>query len=130
MKPHSRAAAPISSAAGALIAAQPPPAALPGSAFCTVAVAVAAESVQLAVPQRYPLGQHPATVPASAPQRNQPPAHVAVDVADAAARASVRGTTMVAPWVMMVVLATGGQEVVLQSRPVRQQPEPAEATHA
>lgn len=104
-----------------------PPAAFPGSAFCTVAVAVAAESVQLAVPQTYPLGQHPSTAPAPAPQRNHPFAHVAVGV-DAAAWASVRGTTMVAPWVMIVVLAMGGQDVVLQSRPVRQQPEPADAT--
>jgi hypothetical protein len=31
---------------------------------------------------------------------------------------------------MMVVLEAAGQDVVLQSRPVRQHPEPAEATQA
>ena len=89
---------------------------------------MAAESVQLAVPHMYPLGQHPDTGPALAPQRNHPLAHVAVGLG--AAWASVKGTTTVAPPVMMVVLAMGGQDVVLQSRPVRQHPEPADATHA
>jgi hypothetical protein len=102
-----------------------PPASFPGNSFCIVAVTVAAESVQLAVPHMYPVGQHPDTGPASTPQRNQPLAHVvAVGVK---ALASVTGTTMVAPFVVIVVLAIGGQDVVLQSRPVRQQPEPAVA---
>ncbi|KAK5628928.1 hypothetical protein RRF57_004642 [Xylaria bambusicola] len=76
----------------------------------------------------YPFGQHPDTGPALAPQRNHPLAHVAVVVG--AAWASVKGTTTVAPLVTTVVLTTGGQDVVLQSRPVRQHPDPADATQA
>lgn len=101
-----------------------------GSCFCTVAVAVLADSVQLAVPQLYPDGQHPGTAPASPPHRNQPDAHVELAAALPAASASVTATTIVAPFDTIVVMAGAGHDVVLQSRPVRQQPPPALATHA
>lgn len=100
-----------------------------GSTFCTVAVAVVALSVQLAVPHAYPLGQHPAIGPASLGHKNQPPAHVDVGNVAVFVR-SVAGTTSVTPFDVMVVEDTGGQEVVIQSRPVRQQPAPAVARQA
>lgn len=95
--------------------------------MATVAVAVAARSVQLAVPQLYPLGQQPAArPPESEGQTNQPVAHVPVDVAEGTAES---GTTTVTPLDMMVVDAGGGgQEVDWQSRPSRQQPGSATAS--
>ncbi|KAG4216769.1 hypothetical protein PC116_g34750 [Phytophthora cactorum] len=103
-----------------------------GNSFCTVAVAVLVANVQLAVPQVYPEGQHPATGPASSPHKNQPEAQVAVGwvspppaaAAVAACCASETGTAMVAPLEIIVVMGGGGagQDVVLQSRPVRQHP--------
>ncbi len=98
-----------------------------GKTFCTVAVAVAATRVQLAVPQLYPLGQQPGMGPALEGHRNQPAAHV-----DEGAPASVpTGTTMVWPLETTVVEAGGGgQLVVAQSRPVWQHPPPAEAWQA
>lgn len=61
------------------------------------------------------------------PHRNQPDAHVDVPVVVGTSDAA---TTMVAPLDVMVVDATGGHEVVTQSRPVRQHPEPYVARQA
>jgi hypothetical protein len=65
-----------------------------GCCFCTELVSEAAEVKQLAVPHLYPLGQHPATDPASFPHRNQPPAHLSDAVAVGTSSA---GTTTVTP---------------------------------
>lgn len=92
-----------------------------------MAVAVLVLNVQLAVPHAYPLGQHPATGPASLPHRYQPPAQVDVAVV---LGTSVAGTASVTPLDVIVVYEMGGHEVVMQSRPVRQQPEPAVARQA
>lgn len=101
-----------------------PLAARPGNAFATVAVPPAVTTEQLAVPQLYPDGQHPGKGPASLPHKNQPLAHDPVVVAGT----PLAGTTIVRPFVLtMVVIAMGGQLVVWQSRPVWQQPPPAEA---
>jgi hypothetical protein len=98
-----------------------------GSCFWMVAVAVLVLIVQLAVPQAYPLGQHPATGPVSLPHRYQPLAHVDVAVV---VGTSVAGTTSVTPLDVSAVDDMGGHEVVIQSRPVRQQPDPAVARQA
>lgn len=84
--------------------------------------------MQLAVPQPYPEGQQPGLSPSSPSQRYQPEAQVAVVEAGTAAA----GTTTVTPLpsTMVVGRAGGGHEVVLQSRPVWQQPPPAEARQA
>jgi len=98
-----------------------------GSSFCTVPVSLPEAIVQLAVPQLYPEGQQPATGPALAGQRNHPPAHVSV----VAAAEPPAGTTTVRPLPETTVdEAAGGQLVVAQSRPVWQQPPPAEARQA
>jgi len=49
---------------------------------------------------------------------------VAVGVDSAASCASVKGTAIVTPWSVMMVVrgVAGGQDVLLQSRPTRQQP--------
>lgn len=91
-----------------------------GSCFCTELVSEAAEVKQLAVPHLYPLGQHPATDPASFPHRNQSLAHLSDAVAVGTSSA---GTTTVTPW-EMIVEDDAGQENVWQSRSVRQQPPP------
>lgn len=105
--------------------ARPPPL---GNCFWISPVAPADTTVQLAVPHEYPLGQHPATGPASAPHRYQPDAQVLVGAGGG--RPSVTGTTTVAPLVStMVVSGVGGHDVVAQSRPVWQQPAPARARH-
>lgn len=79
-----------------------------GSCFCRELVCEAEEVKQLAVPHLYPLGQHPATDPASFPQRNQPLAHSfdAVVVGT-----SFAGTTTVTP-LEMIVEDGAGQESV------------------
>lgn len=100
-------------------------AAFPGNSFATEAVALPVARKQLAVPQLYPVGQHPAVGPALEGQMDHPLAHVeASEAVVAAAVAAVTGTTMVAPLEMMVVEAVVGHEVVWQSRPVWQQPPP------
>lgn len=91
-----------------------------GCCFCRELVSEAEEVKQLAVPHLYPLGQHPATDPASFPQRNQPLAHSSDAVG---VGTSFAGTTTVTPWEMMVEDGAG-QEDVWQSRSVRQQPPP------
>ena len=91
-----------------------------GNSFCTSAVWLASTVKQLAVPQSYPLGQHPATGPAVVPHKNQPSAQVELAVV---VGTSVARTTMVWPSETMVVDGAG-QEYVLQSRSVRQQPPP------
>lgn len=81
---------------------------------------------QLTLPQAYPLGQHPGSGPASFPHIYHPLAHV--PVAEVVVGTAVMGTAMVWPLVLMMVLSSiGGQWVTLQSRPVWQQPPPAEA---
>lgn len=100
---------------------------VPGTSLATLAVAPAVTRLQLAVPQPYPLGQQPALSPPSLPHRNHPVAHV--PVVDAGTPDA--GTTTVTPSVStMVVDATGGQDVVWQSRPVWQQPPPWVARQA
>ncbi len=101
-----------------------------GKTFCTVAVAVAATRVQLAVPQPYPLGQHPGTGPALEGQRNQPAAHVEADGPAPPAPEGTGTTTVSPPDTTVVEAGGGGQLVVAQSRPVWQQPPPAEARQA
>ncbi|QKX56110.1 uncharacterized protein TRUGW13939_03210 [Talaromyces rugulosus] len=90
----------------------------PGSPFPTVPVAVPdAVAVQLA-PQANPLGQHPP--PAEAAQLNHP---VAQEPAEAVVAALPVGTaTVTPPESMTVVEDVVGQDVVSQSRPVRQHP--------
>ena len=92
-----------------------------GNVFCKLAVWLACAVKQLAVPQLYPSGQHPATGPASLPQRNHPSAQV--DEGPGAGGASVARTTMVAPSVTIVVEGAG-QLCVSQFRSVRQHPPP------
>lgn len=79
-----------------------------GCCFCKEFVSEAEDVKQLAVPHLYPLGQHPATGPASFPQRNQPLAHSfdAVVVGT-----SFAGTTTVTPWVMIVDDDAGQENV-------------------
>lgn len=108
----------------------PPAAASPGTTFPTAPVSPACPPTkQLAVPHSYPLGQHPATGPASRPHKNHPPAHCPAPVV--AGLPSPTGTTTVTPSVATIVVITGGggQLVVWQSRPVWQHPAPAEARH-
>ena len=97
-----------------------------GSSLEVDVVVPAVVSMQLAVPQLYPVGQQPGTAPPASPsQRYQPPAQSALSWPVGTA---VTGTATVTPWsVRMVVEVMGGQEVVLQSRPVWQHPPPAEA---
>lgn len=94
---------------------------LSGSSLATLAVALPVARKQLAVPQLYPLGQHPAVAPASEGHRDQPPAHVPVEVVVGTA---VTGTTTVSSPEIMVVDAVDGHDVTWQSRPVWQQPPP------
>jgi hypothetical protein len=75
-----------------------------------------ATAVQLE-PHAYPVGQHPP--PTVSAQLNQPLAHRPVPLAAVVVWA---GTTMVRPSDVMVDDALTGQDVVSQSRPVRQQP--------
>lgn len=99
-----------------------------GNSFCSVAVAPSLADVQLATPQSYPDGQHPATGPALSGHMYQPPAHVLLSSLPRLGVGS--GTATVTPLEMMVVDRGGaGQLVVWQSRPVWQQPPPARATH-
>jgi hypothetical protein len=99
----------------------------PGNSFATLAVPPTDAKLQLAAPQLYPVGQHPGTGPAFVPHKNHPEAHDPV----VAAGTPLAGTTTVMPLVStMVVMGTWGQLVVLQSRPVWQQPPPARARHA
>lgn len=98
-----------------------PAASASGNSFCMRPVSLACTVKQLAVPQSYPSGQHPATGPASLPQRNQPLPHV--DVGPGAGGASVARTTTVAP-LETIVVAGAGQSCVSQFLPVRQQPPP------
>jgi len=56
--------------------------------------------------------------------------HPLAQVAEASFGTSATGTAIVTPFVMMVVIGVGGQEVSLQSRPVWQQPPPARARQA
>lgn len=93
-----------------------------GRSFCTLAVSLSLDVKQLAVPQSYPLGQHPASGPPSSPQRNQPPAHVSS--ASAAVGTSPSGTTTVRGPDATVVDVGAGQLCVSQSRSVRQHPPP------
>lgn len=107
----------------------PGAASFPGNSLATDAVALPVARKQLAVPQLYPVGQHPAVGPALVGQMDHPLAHVeacspASEEDAAAAVAAVRGTTMVAPLETMVVEAVLGHEVVWQLRPVWQQPPP------
>lgn len=87
------------------------------SIFATVDVAVPEpEAVQLSLPHANPLGQHPP--PSDAAQLNQPVAQGLLVVA-----ASPVGTATVTPLLSTTVTdEVGGQEVVSQSLPVRQQP--------
>lgn len=86
------------------------PAELPGNSLATVAVALADEVKQLAVPQLYPEGQHPAVTPALDGHMDQPLAHVAAVVVTGT---SLAGTTIVTPFAEMIVVdAVDGQEVV------------------
>lgn len=73
---------------------------LPGTSFAKLAVALPVARKQLAVPQLYPLGQHPAVGPAFVGHKDHPPAQAPVD---AVAVTSVAGTAMVTPLEMMVV---------------------------
>lgn len=88
---------------------------LPGNSFATEAVALPVARKQLAVPQLYPEGQHPAVGPALEGHTDHPFAQVASVVV---LGTSVAGTTTVTPLEMMVVEAVVGQDVVWQSRPV------------
>lgn len=94
---------------------------LPGSSLATLAVALPVGKKQLAVPQLYPDGQHPAVGPASVGHMVQPPAQVPSEVVVGTA---VRGTTIVWSPDMMVVDTVDGHDVTWQSRPVWQQPPP------
>lgn len=76
-------------------------AALLGTSFARLAVALPVARKQLAVPQLYPLGQQPAAVPALVGHMDHPPAQVPVVVAVAVT--SLAGTAMVTPLEMMVV---------------------------
>lgn len=78
-----------------------------GACFCTLPVSVAPAVKQLAVPQEYPDGQHPATGPASLPHMNHPLAQVALSVGFGR---PVAGMTIVAPLETMVVEGGGGHE--------------------
>lgn len=102
----------------------PPTAPLSGSSFATLAVVLAVARKQLAVPQLYPPGQHPAVGPADEGHSVHPPAQDPSVVAVAAALAALAGTTTVMLPETMVVEAVTGHEVVWQSRPVWQQPPP------
>jgi hypothetical protein len=77
------------------------------------------EIVQSTSPHTYPPGQHPP--PTSSGQTIQPPAHpLPVPAPDVVV---AMGTTIVTPFEFTTVLdGMAGQEVGLQSRPVRQQP--------
>jgi hypothetical protein len=109
----------------------PPPLLLPpGNPFATLPVAPLSPvpvplSKQLAVPHSYPLGQHPATGPASAPHKNHPLAQLPAVVSGI----PLTGTTTVTPFPLTIVVISpwGGQDVVAQSRPVWQHPPPARA---
>jgi hypothetical protein len=79
-----------------------------GCCFCRELVSEGEEVKQLAVPQLYPLGQHPATDPAFFPQRNQPLAHSSDAVA---VGISFAGTTTVTPWEMIVEDGAGQESV-------------------
>ncbi|KAG7288584.1 hypothetical protein NEMBOFW57_004937 [Staphylotrichum longicolle] len=85
--------------------------------FATLAVCPAppTPATQLAVPHAYPLGQHPATGPASAPHMNHPLAQLPV----VSAGAPLTGTTTVTPFpfTTVVMACCGGHDVVAQSRP-------------
>lgn len=94
---------------------------LPGSSLATLAVALPVGRKQLAVPQLYPDGQHPAVGPASEGHMVHPPAQVPSEVVVGTA---VRGTTIVSSPEIMVVDTVDGQDVTWQSRPVWQQPPP------
>lgn len=76
-------------------------AALSGTSFARLAVAPPVARKQLAVPQLYPLGQHPAVAPALVGHIDHPPAQVPVVVVVAVT--SLAGTAMVTPLEMMVV---------------------------
>lgn len=89
-----------------------------GLSFCNKAVLVAPTEEQLAVPHCQPLGQQ--FPPSLAAQVAQPVAQVPVGVATVASEPT--GTTIVATPLMIVVELVGGQDVVWQSRPVRQHP--------
>lgn len=99
---------------------------LSGSSLATLAVALAVARKQLAVPQLYPPGQHPAVGPADEGHSVHPPAQddASASVAVAAALAALAGTTTVMLPDTMVVEAVTGHEVTWQSRPVWQQPPP------
>jgi hypothetical protein len=89
-----------------------------GLAFCATAVELAPTDEQLAVPHSKPLGQQ--FPPTLAGQLDQPVAQAPVGVVTVAADPT--GTTIVTPLLIMVVESIGGQDVVSQSLPVRQQP--------
>lgn len=76
-------------------------AALPGISFARLAVALPVARKQLAVPQLYPSGQHPAVTPALVGHMDHPPAQVPIVVAVAVT--SLAGTAIVTPLEMMVV---------------------------
>lgn len=107
----------------AIKAATSPPTSLlltarPGLSFCSKAVVVAATDEQLAVPQDHPFGQQ--FPPSLGAQVDQPVAQVPVGLVTVAADPT--GTTTVTEPLMIVVELVGGQDVVWQSRPVRQHP--------
>lgn len=107
-----------------LLPTPPFPIPCPGRPFATLAVCPAppTPATQLAVPHSYPLGQHPATGPASAPHMNHPLAQLPV----VSAGAPLTGTTTVTPFpfTTVVMACCGGHDVVAQSRPVWQHPPP------
>lgn len=95
----------------------------PTASLLVVTVLVAPTLEQLSEPHAKPVGQQ--FPPKLAAQELQPLAQLppvpALSLAVVVAE-PVRGTTMVSPALMSVVLAVAGQSVVAQSRPVRQQP--------
>jgi hypothetical protein len=97
------------------------PAFVPGNPFATLAVCVPLAK-QLAVPQEYPLGQHPSPR-RSLSHRNQPLAQLPLPLVP-----DPVGTRTVTPLLCTtVVCPRGGHDDTAQSRPVWQQPAPAVA---